>query len=172
MVNVGRAAWVCQWFEGGQVTVHVRSSVYLGNKGSSANSFRMTACICRFRSCLRSHHDPTTTSITYTTYNPTRAPASQRDILPSQSVNSTRPTATVKKPTSRRNGPRCTWKGLMIHIEPTTQDTINVAAPRSSPTAKLPDCARIAENVENTSGLPFPNARKVTPATFSSRPSN
>ena len=28
----------------------------------------------------------------------------------------------------------------------------------------------MAENVANTSGLPFPNARKVTPATFSSRP--
>lgn len=30
----------------------------------------------------------------------------------------------------------------------------------------------MAENVEKTSGLPFPNARNVTPVTFSSKPSN
>ena len=63
-------------------------------------------------------------------------------------------------------------KGLIIHIEPTTHETMNEAAPRSSPIAKLPESARMAENVENTSGLPFPNARNVTPATFSSRPSS
>jgi hypothetical protein len=55
-------------------------------------------------------------------------------------------------------------------MEPTTHETMKVAAPKSSPIAKLPDPARMAENVENTSGLPFPNARKVTPATFSSSP--
>jgi hypothetical protein len=60
----------------------------------------------------------------------------------------------------------------MMHMEPTTQDTMNVAAPMSSPTAKLPELARMAENVEKTSGLPFPKANKVTPATFSSKPSN
>jgi hypothetical protein len=43
------------------------------------------------------------------------------------------------------------------------------AAPRSSPIAKLPELVRRAENVAKTSGLPFPNARKVTPATFSSK---
>ena len=58
----------------------------------------------------------------------------------------------------------------MIHIEPTTTETINDAAPRSSPIARLPELVRMAENVENTSGLPFPKARKVTPATFSSSP--
>jgi hypothetical protein len=47
---------------------------------------------------------------------------------------------------------------------------MNEAAPSSSPIARLPELARIAEKVEKTSGLPFPNARKVTPATFSSRP--
>ena len=85
-------------------------------------------------------------------------------------MTSNRLTAIVKKPTSRRNGLRCTLNGLIIHIEPTTQDTMNDAAPSSSPIAKLPESARMAENVENTSGLPFPNARKVTPATFSSKP--
>jgi hypothetical protein len=36
--------------------------------------------------------------------------------------------------------------------------------------AKLPLPAFIAEKVEKTSGLPFPNARKVTPATLWSKP--
>ena len=79
-------------------------------------------------------------------------------------------TAVVKKQTSRRNGPRSTRNGFMIHMEPTTQETIKVAAPSSSPMARLPELARMAEKVENTSGLPLPNARKVTPATFSSSP--
>lgn len=58
----------------------------------------------------------------------------------------------------------------MIHMAPTTQDTMKDAAPNNSPMAKLPELARMAENVENTSGLPLPKARKVTPATFSSSP--
>jgi hypothetical protein len=53
---------------------------------------------------------------------------------------------------------------------PTTTETIKLAAPMSSPIARPPEFAFIAENVENTSGEPLPNARKVTPATFSSRP--
>jgi len=59
-----------------------------------------------------------------------------------------------------------------MHIDPTTHDTMKDAAPTSSPIAKLPEFARIAENVENKSGLPFPKAKKVTPATFSSNPSS
>jgi hypothetical protein len=59
----------------------------------------------------------------------------------------------------------------MIHMDPTTHETIKVAAPSSSPTARLPEPARIAEKVENRSGDPLPKARNVTPATFSSRPS-
>jgi hypothetical protein len=59
-----------------------------------------------------------------------------------------------------------------MHIEPTTQDTMKDAAPSNSPIARLPELARMAENVEKTSGLPFPNARNVTPATFSSKPSS
>jgi hypothetical protein len=47
---------------------------------------------------------------------------------------------------------------------------MKVAAPTSSPTAKLPEPAFIAEKVEKRSGLPFPKARNVTPATVSSRP--
>lgn len=57
-----------------------------------------------------------------------------------------------------------------MHIEPTTHEMMNDAAPRSSPMARLPESARMAENVEKTSGLPFPKARNVTPATFSSNP--
>ena len=60
----------------------------------------------------------------------------------------------------------------MMHIDPMTTETMNDAAPSSSPIAKLPEFCRMAENVENTSGLPFPNARNVTPATFSSKPSS
>lgn len=36
--------------------------------------------------------------------------------------------------------------------------------------ARLPESARMAEKVEKRSGLPFPKASKVTPATFWSRP--
>lgn len=76
----------------------------------------------------------------------------------------------VKKPTSRTNGLGLTRNGLTRGMDPATTDTINEAAPRSSPIARLPDPARIAENVENKSGEPFPNAKKVTPATFSLSP--
>jgi len=79
-------------------------------------------------------------------------------------------TAAAKKPTSRKKGRGFTRKGLMTQMLPTTHDTINVAAPSSSPIAREPESARMAEKVEKTSGEPFPNARKVTPATFSSRP--
>lgn len=78
--------------------------------------------------------------------------------------------AKVKKPTSRRNGPLSTLNGLMMHMEPTTQEVMNAAAPSNSPIARPPESARIAEKVEKTSGLPLPKARKVTPATFSSKP--
>ena len=61
-------------------------------------------------------------------------------------------------------------KGRIMHMEPTTQLTMKEAAPNNSPTAKLPVLLRIAEKVENKSGLPFPNARNVTPATLSSSP--
>lgn len=78
----------------------------------------------------------------------------------------------MKNPTSRKKWLRFTSNGLMIHIDPTTQETMKDAAPSNSPMARLPELARIAENVEKTSGLPFPNAKNVTPATFSSSPSN
>ena len=38
--------------------------------------------------------------------------------------------------------------------------------------ARLPESARMAEKVPKTSGLAFPNARNVAPATFSSSPRN
>ncbi len=57
-----------------------------------------------------------------------------------------------------------------MHMEPTTQEVTKVAAPSNSPIARPPDFARIAEKVEKISELPLPNARKVTPAIFSSSP--
>jgi hypothetical protein len=50
-------------------------------------------------------------------------------------------------------------------------DSLKVAAPNNSPIAKLKVPWFIAENVENTSGLPFPKAKKVTPAVVSLNPS-
>ena len=55
-------------------------------------------------------------------------------------------------------------------IEPATTDVMKVAAPISSPTARLPLLDFIAANVENTSGLPFPKARNVTPVKLSLNP--
>lgn len=55
-------------------------------------------------------------------------------------------------------------------MEPATTDVMKVAAPINSPIAKLPLFERIAANVENTSGLPLPNARNVTPVRLSLNP--
>jgi hypothetical protein len=54
---------------------------------------------------------------------------------------------------------------------PATTATMNPAAPINSPTARLPLLLLIAAKVENTSGLPFPKARKVTPVKLSLMPS-
>lgn len=97
-------------------------------------------------------------------------PASQALMTPSLSTARRSEMAAVKKPTSRRNGPRLTLNGLINAMDPTTTETIKDAAPISSPMARLPESAFMAENVEKTSGLPLPKARNVTPATFSSRP--
>lgn len=59
-----------------------------------------------------------------------------------------------------------------MHMDPATQETIKDAAPSSSPIAKPPEFARMAEKVAKTSGLAFPKARRVTPATSSFRPRN
>ena len=67
---------------------------------------------------------------------------------------------------------RSTLKGRMMHMAPATHETIKDAAPRSSPMAKPPEFARMAEKVAKTSGLAFPKARRVTPATSSFRPRN
>ncbi len=106
---------------------------------------------------------------TYAKYSRTRRAASQACIHPSYRMKSSVVMETVKNVASRKNGPRLTRKGLMMHMEPTIQETMKDAAPKSSPIAKPPAFERRAENVANTSGLPFPNARRVTPATFSSR---
>lgn len=75
--------------------------------------------------------------------------------------------ATMKKPTSLTKLFLATLNGLTNAMEPATTAVIKPAAPMSSPTARLPLCVLIAANVENTSGLPFPKAKKVTPAMLS-----
>jgi hypothetical protein len=52
-------------------------------------------------------------------------------------------------------------------MDPATTEVMKVAAPISSPIAKLPLFERMAAKVENTSGLPLPNARNVTPVRLS-----
>jgi len=79
--------------------------------------------------------------------------------------------ATAKKTTSLMKLLRATWKGLMRAIEPATTAVMKPAAPNNSPTAKLPLSVLMAAKVLNTSGLPFPNARNVTPAMLSLIPS-
>jgi hypothetical protein len=48
---------------------------------------------------------------------------------------------------------------------------MNAEAPNSSPIANAKESLLSALNVEKTSGEPLPNARKVTPAVDSPRPS-
>jgi hypothetical protein len=79
-------------------------------------------------------------------------------------------TAITKYPTSRTKLRRATLNGRTKAIEPATTDVMKVAAPINSPIAKLPLFDRIAAKVEKTSGLPFPNARKVTPVRLSLNP--
>ena len=79
--------------------------------------------------------------------------------------------ATTKKPTSRTKLFLATWKGRISAMDPLTTAVMKPAAPNNSPTARLPLFVLIAANVEKTSGLPFPKARKVTPAMLSLKPS-
>jgi hypothetical protein len=72
--------------------------------------------------------------------------------------------ATMKNPTSRTKLFLPTLNSLTKAIEPATTAVMKPAAPISSPTAILPLCVLIAAKVEKTSGLPFPKAKKVTPA--------
>lgn len=78
--------------------------------------------------------------------------------------------AAMKKTISRTKLRRATRNGLTKAMEPATIEVINPAAPRSSPTARLPLLELMAAKVENTSGLPFPNARNVTPVKLSLMP--
>ncbi|KAH3688970.1 hypothetical protein WICPIJ_000029 [Wickerhamomyces pijperi] len=72
-----------------------------------------------------------------------------------------------RKAVSLINGLLFTWKGLVIAMHPTTTHVMNIAAPTSSPMAKLGESIFIASKVEKTSGLPLPNANNVTPAKLS-----
>lgn len=87
--------------------------------------------------------------------------------LPSAMKTILNDTATTKNPTSLKKSFRATLNGCTRAIEPTTTAVMKLAAPISSPTAKLPLCECMAANVEKTSGLPFPKAKKVTPAILS-----
>jgi hypothetical protein len=78
--------------------------------------------------------------------------------------------ATIKNPTSLTKVFFPTRNSRTKAIDPATTAVMNPAAPISSPIAKLPLCEFIAANVEKTSGLPFPKARKVTPAMLSLMP--
>jgi hypothetical protein len=60
-----------------------------------------------------------------------------------------------------------TWKGFTSAIDPATTEVINAAAPISSPIAMLELLLFMAAKVEKISGLPFPSARNVTPASVS-----
>jgi hypothetical protein len=73
----------------------------------------------------------------------------------------------TKNPTSRTKLRRATLNGWIRAMEPATTDVMKLAAPISSPMARLPLFDLMAANVENTSGLPFPNARNVTPVKLS-----
>ena len=89
---------------------------------------------------------------------------------PSPNNNILKATAKIKYPTSRTKLLRATLNGRTSAIEPATTDVMKLAAPSSSPIARLPLFDRMAAKVENTSGLPFPNARKVTPVKLSLKP--
>jgi len=71
---------------------------------------------------------------------------------------------TMKNPTSLTKVFLPTLNSRTMPIDPATTEVMKPAAPMSSPMAKLPLCEDMAANVENTSGLPFPKAKKVTPA--------
>lgn len=77
----------------------------------------------------------------------------------------------MKNPTSRTKLLRATLKGRTSAMEPATTATMKLAAPISSPIARLAEFVLIAANVEKTSGLPLPKARNVTPAMLSLMPS-
>lgn len=70
----------------------------------------------------------------------------------------------MKNPTSLRKGKALTLNGLINIIDPEMTLTMKEAAPKSSPMARDPEPDFMAPKVENTSGDPFPKARKVTPA--------
>jgi hypothetical protein len=78
--------------------------------------------------------------------------------------------AKTKYPTSRTKLLRGTWNGFTSAMLAATTAVMKPAAPKSSPTARLPLCEFIAANVEKTSGLPFPKARNVTPVKVSLMP--
>jgi hypothetical protein len=78
--------------------------------------------------------------------------------------------ATMKKLTSRTKLFLATLKGRTRAMDPATTAVMKHAAPINSPIARLAELVLKAANVEKTSGLPFPKARKVTPAMLSLMP--
>jgi hypothetical protein len=76
----------------------------------------------------------------------------------------------MKKQMSLAYVRRSTLNSLTRAIDPATTPVMKLAAPMSSPTAMLALLEPIAAKVLKTSGEPFPNARKVTPARLSLSP--
>jgi hypothetical protein len=79
-------------------------------------------------------------------------------------------TASVKKPTSLKKWNFLTLKGLTRTIEPATTQQMKLAAPISSPIARLPLPAFSEANVLKRSGAPFAHPTIVAPATSSGSP--
>jgi hypothetical protein len=92
---------------------------------------------------------------------------SHNDNLPSEMNPMLNPAATMKNPTSLTKLLRATLKGRTRAIDPATTAVMKQAAPINSPIAKLAEFVLMAANVENTSGLPLPKAKNVTPAILS-----
>ena len=95
---------------------------------------------------------------------------SHRCSFPSHRNDRLKAAATVKKPTSLTKAFLATLNGLTKAIEPATTAVMKPAAPNNSPIARLLLFVLKAAKVEKTSGLPFPKARKVTPAMLSLMP--
>ena len=87
--------------------------------------------------------------------------------MPSDRMTIVKAAATAKKHTSLTKLFFETLNGLMMAMAPATTAVMKQAAPISSPTARLPLFDPMAANVEKTSGLPLPKAKKVTPVRLS-----
>jgi len=105
-------------------------------------------------------------------YRATKTHASHSDNFPSARNTRLKLAAIMKKQTSRTKLLRPTLNGLTNAMEPAITAVMKLAAPISSPTARLPLLVLMAAKVEKMSGLPLPKAKNVTPARLSLMPSS